>query len=200
MGFYPHVHFRLVLFSCSLYKSFTLVKLVFLFRSVVRENRRRSFTAKAWREAQLSVLSEELNMPKEQILQTLRNNGVIVIKTVDDYFANHERIPWDLPAATPTGRIEIYSTILYYYVIQNYGYDPVWDPIIAEIPPNWNGGYAVEDGVYLSPPTPYNYPTFKPTPPELFFIEYKIPQFAYTSSADNPLLMAITSNSYHKIS
>ncbi|AGJ62023.1 Anaerobic dehydrogenase, typically selenocysteine-containing [Sulfolobus islandicus LAL14/1] len=157
-----------------------------------------SFTAKAWREAQLSVLSEELNMPKEQILQTLRNNGVIVIKIVDDYFANHERIPWDLPAATPTGRIEIYSTILYYYVIQNYGYDPVWDPIIAEIPPNWNGGYAVEDGVYHSPPTPYNDPTFKPTLPELFFIEYKIPQFAYTSSADNPLLMAITSNSYHK--
>ncbi|AWR96813.1 molybdopterin-dependent oxidoreductase [Acidianus sulfidivorans JP7] len=157
-----------------------------------------SFTAKAWREARLSVLSEKLNMSEDQISQVLRNNGVLVVKTVDDYFSNNERIPWDLPAATPTGRIEIYSTILYYYVIQNYGYDPIFDPIIAEVPPNWNGGYAVEEGVYQEPPSPYNDPTFKPTPPEFFYIEYKVPQFAYVASTDNPLLMAIASDSYHK--
>jgi len=157
-----------------------------------------SFTADAWRKARVAVLSKELGIPEEQIYNTLRNNGVFIIHTVDEYFNNHERIPWDLPAATPTGRIEIYSTILYYYVIKNYGYDPTFDPIIAEIPPNWNGGYAVEPGVYHEPPAPYNDPTFKPTPPEMFYIEFKVPQFAYTSSTDNPLLMAIASDSYHK--
>ncbi|NON62576.1 molybdopterin dinucleotide binding domain-containing protein, partial [Acidianus sp. RZ1] len=29
------------------------------------------------------------------------------------------------------------------------------------------------------------------------YIEYKVPQFAYTSSTDNPILMAVASNSYH---
>ncbi|BFH74600.1 molybdopterin-dependent oxidoreductase [Sulfurisphaera javensis] len=157
-----------------------------------------SFTANAWREALVSYLSKQYNIPKDQIFSILRNNGVFIIKTVDEYFQNHERIPYDLPAATPTGRIEIYSTVLYYYVIQNYGYDPIFDPIIAEVPPNWNGGYAVQPGVYVEPPPPYNDPAFKPTPPEMFYIEYKVPQFAYTSSTDNPLLMAIASDSYHK--
>jgi len=157
-----------------------------------------SFTADAWREATLTTLSNELNIPKDQIYNTIRNNGVFIINTIDQYFNNNQRIPWDLPAATPTGRIEIYSTTLYYYVIQNYGYDPIFDPIIAEVPPNWNGGYAVEQGVYHEPQSPYNDPTFKPTPPEMFIVTYKVPQFAYTSSTDNPLLMAIVSDSYHK--
>ena len=158
-----------------------------------------SFTADAWREALVTRLSEELNIPKDQIYQILKNNGVFIIHTVDEYFNNHQRIPWDLPAATPTGRIEIYSTVLYYYVIKNYGYDPIFDPIIAEVPPNWNGGYAVEPGVYVEPPAPYNDPTFKPTDPhEMFYVEFKVPPFAYTSSTDNPLLMAIASDSYHK--
>ncbi|ARM75324.1 molybdopterin-dependent oxidoreductase [Acidianus manzaensis] len=157
-----------------------------------------SFTADAWRSAEVSYLSQQLDIPEDQILKILRNNGVFIINTVDEFFNNNQRIPWNLPAATPTGRIEVYSTVLYYYVIQNYGYDPIFDPIIAEVPPNWNSGYAVQPGVYVTPQAPYNDPTFKPTPPEMFYIEYKVPQFAYTSSTDNPLLMSIASDSYHK--
>ena len=156
-----------------------------------------SFTAKAWREARLSYLEKKLGVPKEKMYEILRNNGVLIIHTVDEYFKNHERMPWDLPVATPTGRIEIYSTILYYYVVKNYGYDPIWDPLIAYVPPDWNYGYAREPGVYYPAEPPYNDPTFKPTPPEFFYIEYKIPPFAYTSSTNNPVLMAIASNSYH---
>ncbi|MCQ4344934.1 MAG: molybdopterin-dependent oxidoreductase [Sulfolobaceae archaeon] len=157
-----------------------------------------SFTAKAWREAKVSYLSKKLNIPPEQITKTLRNNGVFIITTVDEYFNNNERIPWNLPAATPTGRIEIYSTALYYYVIKTFGYNPIWDPLIAYIPPYWNAGYAVKPGEFVEPSPPYNDPTFKPTPPEMFYVEFKVPVFAYTSSTDNPLLMAIASNSYHK--
>ncbi|BDC18630.1 molybdopterin-dependent oxidoreductase [Acidianus sp. HS-5] len=156
-----------------------------------------SFTADAWREAKLSYLSKKLGIPSEKMNDILRNNGVFIINTVDEYFNNNQRIPWDLPAATPTGRIEIYSTVLYYYVIKNYGYDPIWDPLMAYVPPDWNYGYAREPGVYYPAEPPYNDPTFKPTPPELFFIEFKVPQFAYTSSTNNPVLMAIASDSYH---
>ncbi|QIW24037.1 twin-arginine translocation signal domain-containing protein [Sulfolobus sp. S-194] len=157
-----------------------------------------SFTAKAWREAKLSFLSKKTGVPVEKMYEILRNNGVLIIRTVDEYFNNHERMPWDLPVATPTGRIELYSTVLYYYVVKNYGYDPVWDPLIAYVPPDWNYGYAREPGIYYPAEPPYNDPTFKPTPPEFFYVEYKIPIFAYTSSTNNPVLMAIASNSYHE--
>ncbi|NON62575.1 molybdopterin-dependent oxidoreductase, partial [Acidianus sp. RZ1] len=119
-----------------------------------------SFTAKAWREAKVSFLSEKLNIPKDQITNSLRNNGVFIVRTVDQFFNDNQRIPWNLPAATPTGRIEIYSTTLYYYVTKNYGYDPIWDPLLAYVPPNWNYGYAREPGVYYQAQPPYDEPTF----------------------------------------
>jgi sulfur reductase molybdopterin subunit len=151
-----------------------------------------SFTADAWRQAKVSFLSKKLNIPEEEITSALRNNGVFIIKTLDEYFSNNERMPWNLPVATPTGRIEIYSTVLYYYVTETFGYNAVWDPLISYIPPWWNAGYAVQPGVFVQPSAPYDDPTFKPTPPEMFFIEYKVPQFAYTSSTDNPMLMSIS--------
>ncbi len=156
-----------------------------------------SFTADAWRQAKLSFLSKKLNMPIDTMNDILRTHGIFIINTVNQYFNNNQRIPWDMPAGSPTGRIEIYSTVLYYYVIKNFGYDVIWDPLISYVPTDWNYGYAREPGVYYPAESPYNDPSFEPTPPEMFFIEFKIPQFAYTSSTNNPILMAITSNSYH---
>ena len=156
-----------------------------------------SFTAEAWRQATLAYLSKQTGVPSDKLYEIFRKNGILILKTVDEYFKNHERMPWDLPVATPTGRVEIYSTLVYYYVVKNYGYDPVWDPLLTFVPPNWNYGYAREPGVYHPAEAPYNDLTFKPSPPEFFFISYKIPMFAYVSSTNDPILMAISSNSYH---
>ncbi|MGC9105986.1 MAG: molybdopterin-dependent oxidoreductase [Thermoprotei archaeon] len=142
-------------------------------------------------------VAEELGVTPDEVMNQLKKNGVITTKTYDDFVKEGKRIPWDTAAGTPTGRIEIYSMILYYYVIQNFGYDPTWDPILAYVPPLWNGGYAVTPGKFVEPPAPYNDPTFKPTPPEFFYIEFKVPMIAYTYTANVPILEAISSNSYH---
>jgi len=155
------------------------------------------FVGKAFADVQSQIIAQQLNTTPEDVLNKLRTEGVITVKTFEDYVQNNERIPWNIPAGLPTGRIEIYSTILYYYVIQNFGYDPTWDPILAYVPPNWNAGYAVTPGKFVEPQPPYNDPTFKPTPPEMFYISFKVPPIAYTFTTNVPTLEAITSNSYH---
>lgn len=156
------------------------------------------FTGEAFNDVLSSIIASELGITPEEVMNQLKTQGVITVKTWEDFVAEHMRIPWDIPAGTPTGRIEIYSTILYYYVIKNFGYDKTWDPLLQYVPPDWNGGYAVKPGIYQPPPPPYNEPTFKPKPPEFFHVEFKVPQIAYIYTADVPVLYALTSYSYHK--
>ncbi|MGC9145466.1 MAG: molybdopterin-dependent oxidoreductase [Nitrososphaeria archaeon] len=156
------------------------------------------FTGKAFNEVQSAIIASKLNVKPEDVMNQLKTQGVITVNTWDDYVRNNMRVPWNIPAALPTGRIEIYSTILYYYVVKNFGYDRTWDPLIQYVPPDWNAGYAVSPGTYQQPSAPYSDPAFKPTPPEFFHVEYKVPQIAYIYTADIPVLYALTSNSYHK--
>ncbi|MEM3260977.1 MAG: molybdopterin-dependent oxidoreductase [Conexivisphaerales archaeon] len=156
------------------------------------------FVGKAFNDVQSSIIASQLNITSEQVLSQLKSQGVITVNTWDDYVANKMRVPWDMPAGLPTGRIEVFSSILYYYVVKNFGYDITWDPLLQYVPPNWNAGYAVKPGVYQQPQQPYNDPAFEPNPPEFFYIEYKVPQIAYTYTADIPVLYALTSYSYHQ--
>jgi len=152
----------------------------------------------AFREVQSKLIAQKLNTTPDNIINGIENEGLVMAKTYDDYVSNKMRIPYDIPMATPTGRVEIYSTLLYYYLIKNYGYDPTWDPLISWVPPNWNAGYAVQPGKFVQPASPYSDPTFMPTPPEFFPVYFKIPPIAYTFMTDNPITYAITAYSYHK--
>ncbi len=154
--------------------------------------------ADAFNEVQSAQIAQNLNTTQEDVFNELETQGVINVKSYSDYAENNELIPYNVPAATPTGRIEIYSTLLYYYIIKNYGYDPSWDPLLAWVPPSWNSGYAVKPGTYVEPASPYNDPSFIPTPPEFLIAYFKIPPIAYTYMTDNPITFAITSYSYHK--
>ncbi|MGC8614007.1 MAG: molybdopterin-dependent oxidoreductase [Conexivisphaera sp.] len=154
--------------------------------------------ADSWRQVQSSIFAQVLNTTPDQVTSTLESQGVLPVKTYDDFSSANELIPYGMPAATPTGRIEVYSTLLYYYVVKTYGYDPTWDPLLTYVPPNWNAGYAVKPGTYVAPSAPYNDPSFEPTPPEFFLDYFKIPPIAYTYMTDNPMTYAITANGYHK--
>jgi len=156
------------------------------------------FVGKAFNDVQSSMIASKLNTTPSQVMNQLESQGVITVNTWDDYVSNKMRVPWDIPVGLPTGRIEVFSSILYYYAVKNFGYDKTWDPLLQYVPPDWNAGYAVSPGKYQQPQSPYNEPTFEPTPPEFFYIEYKVPQVAYIYTADIPVLYALTSNSYHK--
>jgi sulfur reductase molybdopterin subunit len=149
-------------------------------------------------QVQSQLIAGEMNTTPDEVVSQLETQGVIIDRTYDQYASEGKLIPYGMPAATPTGRIEVYSTLLYYYVVKNYGYDRTWDPLLAWVPPDWNAGYAVEPGVYTAPSPPYNDPTFEPTPPEFFIDYFKIPPIAYTFMADNPMTYAITADGYHK--
>jgi len=156
------------------------------------------FTGKAFSDVQSTIIASKLNVEPEDVMNQLKAQGVITVNTWEEFVTKKMRVPWDIPAGLPTGRIEVYSTILYYYVVKNYGYDRTWDPLLQYVPPDWNGGYAIMPGTYQQPLSPYNDPTFVPKPPEFFHVEYKVPQIAYIYTADIPVLYALTSNSYHK--
>lgn len=154
--------------------------------------------ADAFRQVQASLIAQKIGSTPDQVLNELETQGVINVNSYSDYVNTGQLIPFDIPAATPSGRIELYSTLLYYYVVKNYGYDITWDPLLAWVPPNWNAGYAVTPGTYTEPAAPYNDPSFEPDPPEFFIDYFKIPPIAYTFMTDNPITYAITAYSYHK--
>ncbi|MGC8661215.1 MAG: molybdopterin-dependent oxidoreductase [Nitrososphaeria archaeon] len=156
------------------------------------------FVGKAFNDVQSRTIASKLNITPEQVMNQLKSQGVITVNTWDNYVANNMRVPWDIPAGLPTGRIEVFSSILYYYAVKNFGYDITWDPLLQYVPPDWNAGYAASPGIYQPATPPYNDPAFEPSPPEFFYIEYKVPQIAYIYTADIPVLYALTSNSYHK--
>ena len=120
------------------------------------------------------MIAEETKMPEEKIRKELMTKGVLTFRSGEENL-KEARIPEKYPAPTPSGRLEIYS-LLFADFVKKYGPNPLWNPLVAYVPPQWKEGMKDTD---------------KPTGNEFFFAHGKTPLMSYTSTANNPLLISI---------
>ncbi len=109
-----------------------------------------------------------------QLKRRLRRDGLVVFDQAEPLLARWA-MPDHLPVPTPSGRLELFSLITAGF-IQEHGYRPEWDPLIAWIPPETPaaGGHLAAD--------------------EFFFAYGKAPVQSHTATANNDLLMALSHN------
>jgi len=127
------------------------------------------------REMTIGGLAQKLGRPREEVEQTLAEQGVLLLHTQDE-MVEEAGIPYKYPAPTPSGRLELYSLFFAGFAKQ-YGYMPNWDPLVAFVPPDWREGLGLEDA---------------PEEDEFFVTHGRLPTMTHTSTADNDLLMAIS--------
>ncbi|HHJ06443.1 MAG TPA: hypothetical protein ENK24_02975, partial [Anaerolineae bacterium] len=120
-------------------------------------------------------IAKKKNTPVEKLQKIFAEQGVLPVASLDEQL-EEAAIPYKYPAPTLTGRIEIYS-ILFAGYTKKYGYKPNWDPLLAYMPPNWNGALQPQDAL---------------ADDEFYFIHGHIPTMSHTSTANNDLLMALT--------
>ncbi len=123
----------------------------------------------------LKEVGKKLGMSAEQLKGALEKNGVLKLKDHKELM-EEAGMPYKLPVPTFSGRIEIYSTLFAHFNYL-YGYDEHWHPVLKYIPIEYRKGAKQE---------------FKPKDNEFFFAFGKTPQHTYLTTADNPVLMAIT--------
>jgi anaerobic selenocysteine-containing dehydrogenase len=133
---------------------------------------------KRFGEALLNVsvraIAEETKISEEKVREELMTKGVLTFKTAKENL-EEARIPEKYPAPTPSGRLEIYS-LLFADFVQKYGPNPLWNPLVAYVPPQWKEGMKDTD---------------KLSGNEFFFAHGKTPLMSYTSTANNPLLISM---------
>ncbi len=110
----------------------------------------------------------------QELDKLFATDGVMVVETAEEGLKK-AGIPRKYPTPLPSGRLEVYS-LLFLNFVKMAGYVDLWDPLIAYVPPRWKEGMKDTD---------------KPSGNEFFFAHGKMPLMSYTSSADNPLLMAM---------
>ena len=120
-------------------------------------------------------IAKKKGVPVEKLQKIFAEQGVLPVASLEELL-EEAGIPYKYPAPTLTGRIEIYSVLFASYTKQ-YGYKPNWDPILAYMPPNWNGSLQPQDAL---------------ADDEFYFIHGHIPTMSHTSTANNDLLMAMT--------
>ena len=129
------------------------------------------------RDVSIESAAEHTGKSVEEVKKALEEKGVFVMlpgrKGLEE-----ARIPEKYPVFTPSGRLEVYSLVFAGYT-KDYGPNPLWDPIIAYVPPKWKEGMK---------------PTDKPSGNEFFFTSGKVPYMSYTATANNPLLMSLASH------
>lgn len=133
--------------------------------------------AKAFFEYHAETIAEHIGMDSSEFRSRLKSDGVIILReeweTVEE-----DSIPVKLPAPTPSGRLEIYSLLMYDIIKRCGHYRPNCDPVATYIPPKWKEGMNPEDKPDYSRG-------------EFFLAFGKIPLMSYTSTADIDLLGAL---------
>ncbi len=125
---------------------------------------------KALRKVFMEHYATTLNKSPEQLEKELREDGVLVLESVD-HLLDHASLPYDLPVPTASGRLEFFS---FYFAgfVQQAGYMPNWDPFIRYMKPNM---------------------TENSTDNDFYFIYGKVPLVSYASTnSNNSLLMALS--------
>ena len=119
---------------------------------------------------------------RDQVIDTVigkLQEGPIEIMPMDVAVSNYN-LPRNLQIATLTGRVEIFSTIMYeaYQTFKNkFGYSPAWDPLIEWPGVQWKEGVE---------------PTWKPAEDNEFFVTHgKVPLMSFTSTTNNDLLLSM---------
>jgi anaerobic selenocysteine-containing dehydrogenase len=123
----------------------------------------------------IKKFAKKFGKPEAEFRKILEEEGVFVAKR-RDALLRVNAMPRKKPLPIPTGRAEVYSTLLAGIQAER-GYRPNWDPIITYIPPKWKDGVG---------------DTWKPTGNEFFFTSGKVPTMSHTSCSDIDLLMAIS--------
>ncbi len=129
---------------------------------------------KAFRDAALYSVGKKLGMTPDQLLETLKKKGVLLLKTKEELM-KEDGMPYKHPVPTFSGRVEIYSVLFGHFNVK-YGVDPHWHPILTYIDWEYRKG-AKRD--------------FRPTGNEFFFAFGKVPEMTYLTTADNPLLHSL---------
>lgn len=121
------------------------------------------------------TMANKLRKSPTEIARELQEKGVYHVMDAE-HLLEEAGIPFNYPAPTPSGRIELYSSILASFVRER-GYKPNYDPIVTFMPPLWKDGMKPEESL------PHN---------EFFFSFGKLPTMSHTATDGNDLLRALT--------
>jgi len=152
-------------------------------RSILLSKDKRDYFTMKLQEIQADQIASDLGKSKDEVLETLRRKGFMVIGEKEEVIEENMKLLEERKLATPSGMVEIFSFLIWGAIQGKKSGEikPEWHPLIDWVPPR-----ALMQKPSLGA--------------DEFYLTYgKAPTMTHTSAADNPILVRITRKNYRAV-
>jgi anaerobic selenocysteine-containing dehydrogenase len=152
--------------------------------SILTDPSKKDYMTPRLQEIQAEQLARNYGLDASEVLEELRTKGFLVVADKEEVLEKNREILERGMLATPTGRVEIFSLMLYNLAKREKGgvFKAEWHPLIDWVPPR---------ALKLWP---------KLGDDEFYVIYGKAPTMTHTHTADNPLLsVKLTRDVYKRV-
>ncbi|MEB3817006.1 MAG: molybdopterin-dependent oxidoreductase, partial [Desulfurococcales archaeon] len=152
--------------------------------SILTDPSKKNYVVKRIQEIQAKYLARKLGMSPSKLLEEARTKGFILVADKDEVVKENRELLEKGMLATPTGKVEIFSFMLYMRAkeAKNGVIKAEWHPLIDWVPPR---------ALKLRP---------RLADDEFYVIYGKAPTMTHTHTADNPMLsVKLTRDLYKRV-